>query len=65
MLVWLVAVLHLQQASALYHTSSEILHWFSHCAAKRPDTLRSVLPVTAVVARPSSSLGCRQFCRQS
>lgn len=27
-------------ASSLYHTSSEILHWFSHSAAKHPSVLR-------------------------
>lgn len=43
---------HLQQASALYHTSSELLHWFSHSAGKRPDILRCACSWATFAIRP-------------
>lgn len=38
-----VLLLHLTavpQGYAMYHSSSEILHWFSHTARKYPDRMR-------------------------
>jgi hypothetical protein len=40
LLLLLAGVVHLQQASALYHTSSEVLHWFKQWSTKRSDLLR-------------------------
>jgi hypothetical protein len=48
MMVLVLLTAHMQQASALYHTSSEVLHWFSHWAAKRPDVLRCACSGLAV-----------------
>jgi hypothetical protein len=52
MLLVVLLAAHLQQASALYHTSSEVLHWFSHWAAKRPDVLRCACSRVAVALPP-------------
>jgi hypothetical protein len=37
---WLVYLLMLQPAAALYHTASETLHWFSHRAAAYPGKMK-------------------------
>jgi hypothetical protein len=40
-LLLLVLLLHTPCPShGLYHTSSEVLHWFSHTAAKYPSLMR-------------------------
>lgn len=63
LLAALVLSLQLQQVSALYHTSSEVLHWFSHWAAKRPDVLRCVDTFAVVFCwKGWAFLGCMRVC---
>lgn len=65
----LLLLLHsLRQGQALYHTSSEVLHWFSHSAAKHPSVLRCEACTgvcmsgkqwrQSVAVRPSNDASC-------